>query len=132
MPRIATLAVICLLVSALTYGATVTLFRAQIQGNSVHLEWSATAEQGVSGYEVYRQDYPADDFDQITSLSPHAQAQYHYTDHNILPATAGYGPVTYRLAVRTLAGTRTYHTTPAQPEDNLVARSWDTIKLMFR
>lgn len=116
----------------LTYGATATLFRAQIQGDSVHLEWNAADDQGISGYEVYRQDYPTDDFDQITRLSSGAHSQYHYTDQNVLRATSGYGPVTYRLAVRTLAGTRTYHTAPIQPENNMVARSWDTIKLMFR
>ncbi|RSK51329.1 hypothetical protein [Hymenobacter rigui] len=132
MPRTFILLAACLLVSLLAYGATVTLFRAQMQGDSVHLEWNAANEQGISGYEVYRQDYPADDFDKITSLTPTAQPHYRYIDQNVFRQEMGREGVTYRLAVRTATGTRTYQTTPAQPEANVVLRSWDTIKLMFR
>jgi hypothetical protein len=132
MTRTLTLAIICLLTTVLAYGTSITLFRAHTQGDSVRLEWNAPNEQGISSYEVYRQDYPADDFDKLISLTPKARQQYHYTDQNVLRATSGTGPVTYRLAVCTAAGTRTYLTSATLPEDNVVLRSWDTIKLMFR
>ena len=51
---------------------------------------------------------------------------------DIKRTTAGRGPVIYRLDVHTASGLRTFHTTPAPAEENLMARSWDTIKLMFR
>ncbi|MFD2784211.1 hypothetical protein [Hymenobacter rubripertinctus] len=118
-----------LLLSALTYGAGFMLFRAQTQEGGVRLEWQAPSEQGVSSYDVYRQDAADTDFDQITSLSPTAQAQYRYfdeTDHVLK------GPVTYRLLVRTASGTRSYQTTPAPADDNPMVRSWGLIKVMFR
>lgn len=130
MPRTATALLVLLLFSALAYGAGVTLFRAQAQGDSVHLEWNAASEPGVSGYDVYRQDHPADDFDRLARLSPTAQP--HYLDQNVYRTTAGRGPVIYRLDVHTATGLHTFHTTPAPAEESMMARSWDTIKLMFR
>ena len=123
------------LLSALTYGAGLVLFRAQAQDEGVELAWDASDEQGVSSYEVYRQDEDAGDFDQITSLSPTAQPQYHYFDENAYhhaPFTKGKGPVAYRLMVRTATGTRSYHATAAPETENPMASSWNLIKVMFR
>ncbi|RSK35341.1 hypothetical protein [Hymenobacter metallilatus] len=132
MPRTITLVVACLLVSLLAYGAGVTFFRARIQDERVQLEWPANREQVSSGYEVYRQEYPADEFVKITTLVPTAQPWYRYTDPHVLRPNTSPQAVTYRLAVRTATGTRTYQTTPVPPADNVVVRSWDTIKRMFR
>ncbi|MCA8831567.1 hypothetical protein [Hymenobacter pini] len=132
MARILTLLTGCLLASLLAYGASVAVFRAQQRGSSVLLEWQAPRAAIVKDYEVWRRDYPADDFDRLVVLSSTAQQQYRYTDLNMLRSTLGRGPVTYRLAVRTATGTYTYLTSPVQSEDNVVLRSWDTIKQMFR
>ncbi|MBT9391865.1 hypothetical protein KLP40_01710 [Hymenobacter sp. NST-14] len=118
---------VLLLLSALTYGAGFMLFRAQTQEGGVRLEWQAPGGQQVSSYDVYRRDAAAPDFDQITSLSPTAQAEYRYFDA-MSPAVKG--PVTYRLTVRSPTGTRSYQTAPET--ENPVARSWNLIKVMFR
>lgn len=128
MSRATSVLLVLLLISALAYGAGITLFRAQIQGDNVELEWEATSASGISGYDVYRQDYPTDDFDRLVSLS--ATAQPYYLDQNVYRTKAGYSAVVYRLDVHTATGLHTSYTTPA--EENLMARSWDTIKLMFR
>jgi alpha-N-acetylglucosamine transferase len=126
MSRATSVLLVLLLISALAYGAGITLFRAQIQGDSVELEWEATSASGISGYDVYRQDYPADDFDRLISLS--ATAQPHYLDQNVYRTKTG--SIVYRLDAHTATGLHTSYTTPA--EENMMARSWDTIKLMFR
>ena len=132
MFRVTSALFVLLFLSALAYGTGITLFRAQIQGDSVELAWEAASASGISSYDVYRQDYPTDDFDKLISLSPTAQPRYRYLDQNAPRTTAGQGPVAYRLDVHTTTGLRTYHATPTPTEDNLMARSWDTIKLMFR
>ncbi|WP_426493072.1 hypothetical protein [Hymenobacter sp. 102] len=132
MLRISTFLTVCLLTALLAAGSAAAVFQARQQGTSVYLEWPAAREPGVNSYEVYRQDHPADDFDRIVLLTSTAQPHYRYTDENVLLAVTGRGPVTYRLAVCTQGSTHTYQTSLVQPEVDIVSRSWDTVKLMFR
>ena len=131
MSRSSTALLVVLVVSLATCGATVTLLRAHSQGRSVQLEWSAANNPSISGYEGYRPNYPADGCNQITSLTPKAQLQYGYTGQNAYQLPA-HGAVTYRLAGGAATAPHPYHATLAQPTNNMITRSWDTIKLMFR
>ncbi|WP_019947620.1 hypothetical protein [Hymenobacter aerophilus] len=130
MNRLLPLLALLLLFSGLASGSVLLLFRTQALPGGVQLEWAAANEPNVIRYGVDRQDGPADDFDHLTSLTAGAQPRYAYFDRNARPVTATGDAVTYRLTVHTAAGTRSYLSSPASSD--VLGRSWDLIKQMFR
>lgn len=130
MNRLLSLLLLFLLFSGLASGATLLLFRTQVLPGGVQLEWASANEPGIVSYGVDRQDGPDDEFDHLTSLTACAQSRYSYFDRDARPVAASGGAVTYRLTVHTTSGTRSYLSSPTT--DDLLGRSWDLIKQMFR
>ena len=113
-------------------GATITLFQATFDGTSVRVEWEATSEAGVDGYEIWRKANNEPSFTRLNVTPPSGPHRYLFLDTNVFRGTAGNsGPFTYRLTVHTTTGDQNY-TTVLNVTPSAVQRSWGSIKSMFR
>ena len=116
------------------YAATLTLFTAAYSGTVVKVEWEVDTEAGLTGFELARKSATDITYTVVSTTAATGQRRYQYTDVNVYrgtATTAGGGPYTYRLALRSPAGDQSYLTVLAGTP-SAVQRSWGTIKSMFR
>jgi hypothetical protein len=130
--RAGLLAVLLVLGSVGTvYAATLTLFTAAYSGTVVKVEWEVDTEAGLTGFELARKSATESAYTVVSTTAVTGQRRYQYTDANVYRGTAGGGPYTYRLSLRSPAGDQSYLTVLAGTP-SAVQRSWGTIKSMFR
>ena len=125
------------------YAATLTLFTAAYSGTLVRVEWEVDAETGLTGFELSRKSATETSFSVVNTTATTGQRRYLFLDANVYRTsgptgtstpstpTAGNGPYTYRLTLRSPAGDQSF-TTVLAGTPSAVQRSWGTIKSMFR
>ena len=122
------------------YAATLTLFTAAYSGTVVRVEWEVDAETGLTGFELSRKSATETSFTVVNTTAVSGQRRYLFLDANVYRTTgtttpntptAGNGPYTYRLTLRSPTGDQSYLTVLAGTP-SAVQRSWGTIKSMFR
>ena len=125
------------------YAATLTLFTAAYSGTVVRVEWEVDTEAGLTGFELSRKSATETSFSVVNTTAVSGQRRYLFLDTNVYrgsgltgnpapgSATAGNGPYTYRLTLRSPGGDQSF-TTVLAGTPSAVQRSWGTIKSMFR
>ena len=134
-------ALLLLLNATVALAATLTLFTAAYDGANVRVDWEVNTETDVTGFELARKGISEANFTSVSSVVPTGQRRYQYLDTNVYRTagagstasgpTAGGGPYTYRLTIRSPGGDQSYLTVLAGTP-SAVQRSWGTIKSMFR
>ena len=119
--------------AGLALATTLLLFGATYDGSGVRVEWEVATETDLTSFELSRKT-PADTVFYLLSYLP-ATGQRHYifADTCLYDSRAGLrqGPVAYRLVLRGPGPNQAYTTSVAGTTSG-VARSWGTIKSMFR
>lgn len=119
--------------AGLVLATTLSLFTASYTGSVVRVEWEVGTETDLTGFSLSRQLPEEADFIALTTLAPTGQLRYAYADTSLHQGRSGLlqGPVVYRLTLRSPGPDQTY-TTTVPGTTGPVARSWGTVKAMFR
>ncbi|MGI4833942.1 MAG: hypothetical protein ACRYFK_10820 [Janthinobacterium lividum] len=119
--------------AGLVLATTLSLFVASYTGSAVRVEWEVSTETDLTGFSLSRKLAEEADFSDLTTLAPTGQRYYTYADTSLVQGRAGLlpGPVLYRLTLHGPGPNQAY-TTAVLGTTGLVARSWGTIKTMFR
>jgi len=119
--------------AGLVLATTLSLFVASYTGSAVRVEWEVGTETDLTGFSLSRKLPEEADFTTLTTLAPTGQLHYAYADTSLHQGRSGLlqGPVLYRLTLRSPGPDQAY-TTTVPGTTGLVARSWGTIKTMFR
>jgi hypothetical protein len=115
--------------AGLVLATTLSLFVARSTDTAVRVEWEVATETDLTAFSLSRKQAADPGFLPLTTLAPTGQRHYTYADTSLAPGPLG--PVMYRLTLHSAGPDQTY-TTMVPGTMGLVARSWGTVKAMFR